>query len=409
MQTNSKMTREYQRCSNCIMDTTDPLIEFDEDGVCNHCRKYQDYEKNQMLTGEEAKLALDNMVKQIKKDGEGQKYDCILGLSGGVDSSYLTYYAKEVLGLRLLVVHIDSGWNSELAVNNIENIVTKLDIDLHTLVLEWEELRDLQRAFFLSSVPNCDTPQDHAFISALYSEAHKFNIHHILNGGNMATESILPTYWGYDSSDSVHLRDIHKKFGEIKLKKYPFFTPFQKAIVYTRLYEMKVHRPLELIDYNKAKVKQFLKDELGWRDYGGKHYESRFTKFFQAHYLPEKFGFDKRLAHLSSLVVSGQMTREEAMKESESPLYDPVELAEDTEYIRKKVGFSVDEWESIMTAEPKTEKDYKTEKELLQKYYGWVTKLEKQDRRFVRRFSIPVPTKILSFFYFLKYRIFKKF
>lgn len=360
--------RSYQQCTNCIMDTTDPLIEFDDQGACNHCRNYQDYEKNWRKTGEEAKIALDQMVEQIKEDGKGNKYDCILGLSGGVDSSYLCYYAKKVLDLRILVVHVDSGWNSELAVNNIENIVTKLNIDLHTLVLDWEEMKDLQRSFFLASVPNCDTPQDHAFIAALYSEARKFNIHHILNGGNMATESILPTYWGYDAADSVHLKDVHKKYGKLKLKHYPFFTTFQQVILYPRIYKMNVHRPLELIDYNKEEVKQFLKVKLGWRDYGGKHYESRFTKFFQAHYLPEKFGFDKRIAHLSSLVVSGQMSREQALKEASAPLYDSVELEEDIEYIRKKLGFSEEEWQVIMNSAPKTEEHYATYKQLRNRY-----------------------------------------
>jgi len=357
----SENKKKYQRCTNCIMDTTDPLIEFDEYGVCNHCNYYKQYDQNQKLEGEEAQNQIDAMVAEIKLDGKGNDYDCIMGLSGGVDSSYLAYYATKELGLRTLVVHVDSGWNSELAVNNIENIVKKLDLDLHTLVLDWDEIRDLQRAFFKSSVPNCDIPQDHAFIASLYSEAKKFKLRHILNGGNMATESILPSAWGYDASDLIHLKDIHNKYGEKKLKTYPTISLLQKEIIYPKIYGLKVHRPLEFIDYNKKKAKNFLINELGWRDYGGKHYESSFTKFFQAYYLPEKYGFDKRLAHYSSLIVSGQMTREQAMQKMRKPVYEPEELEQDMEFIIKKLGFSQSEWNHIMEMSPKTEHDFKNE------------------------------------------------
>lgn len=356
--------QEYQRCVNCIMDTTDPLIEFNEDGVCNHCIKYQYYEQNYMLRGKEAQKQIDEMVAEIKRDGKNKEYDCIMGLSGGVDSSYLAYYASKVLGLRILVVHVDSGWNSELAVNNIENIIKVLELDLHTLVLDWNEIRDLQRAFFKSSVPNCDIPQDHAFIASLYTEAKKFNLKHILNGGNMATESILPDAWGYDDSDLIHLKDIHKKYGEIKLEAYPMISFFQKKIMFPMIYGLKVHRPLEYIDYNKEKVKRFLIEELGWRDYGGKHYESSFTKFFQSYYLPEKYGFDKRLAHYSSLIVSGQMTRKEAIEKISEPLYEPKEMEQDREFFIKKLGFSRFEWDHIMEMEPKSEHDFKNELKL---------------------------------------------
>jgi N-acetyl sugar amidotransferase len=314
-----------------------------------------------MLTGANADRKTSEMVAEIKKAGLGKEYDCIMGLSGGVDSSYLAYYATKVLGLRVLVVHVDTGWNSELAVNNIENIVKILNLDLHTLVIDWNEMRDLQRAFFKSSVPNCDVPQDHAFIAALYSEARKFGLHHILNGGNMSTESILPISWGYDAADAIHVKDIHKNFGERKLKSYPMISFFEKRVKYPYIYGLKVHRPLEFIPYNKEKIKQFLIKQLEWRDYGGKHFESKFTQFFQAHYLPIKYGFDKRLAHLSSLIVSGQMTKEMALIELENPLYDPVQLDQDREFFIKKLGFSSDEFEDIMAAPPKSEYDYKNE------------------------------------------------
>ena len=346
------------------MDTTDPLISFNENGVCNHCSSYALYEKEYQLQGADAEQQLSQMVAVMKAAGKGKDYDCIMGISGGVDSSYLAYYATKVLGLRLLLVHVDTGWNSELAVKNIENIVKILKLDLHTLVVDWEEIRDLQRAFFKSSVPNCDIPQDHAFMAALYSEARKYGLKHILNGGNMSTESILPASWGYDAADWIHIKDIHNQFGEVKLKTYPRLKFFEKKVVYPYLYGLKVHRPLEYIEYNKAAVKEFLQKELGWRDYGGKHFESKFTQFFQAHYLPVKYNFDKRLAHYSSLIVSGQISRTEALEKMKEPLYDPVQLTEDREYFIKKLGFSKAQWEQIMQADPKSENDYKTEKTL---------------------------------------------
>lgn len=367
---------KYQQCVNCIMDTTDPLISFDDKGVCNHCRFYEDYEQNYLLKDKAATDFTAQMVAQIKASGRGKEYDCIMGISGGVDSSYLAYYATKVLGLRLLLVHVDTGWNSELAVKNIENIVKILNLDLHTLVVDWEEIRDLQRAFFKSSVPNCDIPQDHAFIAALYSEARKYGLKHILNGGNMSTESILPASWGYDASDWVHIKDIHRQFGEIKIKTYPRISFFRRRILCPYVYGMKVHRPLEYIQYNKAEVKAFLKTELGWKDYGGKHFESKFTQFFQAHYLPVKFGYDKRLAHLSSLIVSGQLTREDALSQIQEPLYNHVQLAEDKEYFIKKLGFTGQEWEQIMVMPLKSENDYKSQRWMMNAFNS-VLKLAK--------------------------------
>jgi len=355
----------YQICTRCIMDTTDPDIKFDTEGVCNHCHSYMAYEKNGMLTGMEAEKATARMVNEIKRrKSSGSDYDCIMGLSGGVDSSYLAWYAVKKLGLRPLVVHVDSGWNSELAVNNIENIVNALNLDLHTLVLDWGEIRDLQRAFFKASVPNCDIPQDFSFFAGLYKEAKKYKIKSILNGGNMQTESILPIAWGYSASDLIHLKDVHNKFGSVKLKDYPLVNYWQKTFYYSYVLKLKVFRPLEYIPYNKSIAKELLMKELKWRDYGGKHFESIFTKFFQAHYLPEKFGFDKRKAHLSSLIVSGQMTREEALAEISKPLYDPMQLRDDTDYFIKKLGFSKEEWEDIMRQPPVAHEQFATELKL---------------------------------------------
>lgn len=364
----------YQICTNCVMDTTDPWISFDENGVCSHCLDYQHYEKHQQLVGDMAKNELQKMVSILKEHGKGKDYDCIMGLSGGVDSSFLAHFATKELGLRPLVVHVDAGWNSELAVNNIQSIVQKLNLDLHTLVIDWEEIRDIQLAFFKAGIANLDVPQDHAFVASLYQEAQKYGIKYILNGGNMATESILPRAWGYDASDATHLKGIHKKFGTISLKTYPIYSDFKKLFYYPFYAKMRVFRPLEYIPYNKIYAKKLLIEELGWRDYGGKHYESTYTKFFQAYYLPTKFGYDKRKAHLASLIVSGQMTREEALKELEKPLYDPKELIEDKLFFAKKLGLTIDEFENIMVQPPTTYKDFPNHEEFYKKIRSLIKK-----------------------------------
>jgi N-acetyl sugar amidotransferase len=339
------------------MDTSDPEIVFDEDGVCNYCKLYPHHLAN---IGDRAarQHQLDAIAQTLKDAGRGKDYDCIMGLSGGVDSSFLAHFAVRRLGLRPLVVHVDSGWNSELAVGNIENICKNLEIDLHTLVIDWGEMRDLQLAYFRAGVANLDVPQDHAFNAAMVGEAKKYGIKHVLNGGNMQTESILPTAWGYDASDPVNLRAIHKAHGTVKLKTYPIRSDVSRFFIDPYLRGMKVHRPLEYIEYNKADAKKLLIEELGWRDYGGKHYESRFTKFFQAHYLPTKFGYDKRKAHLASLVASDQMTRDQALLELQEPLYDAGELQEDLAYFCKKLGISRDEYDLIMAEPPRSYADY---------------------------------------------------
>lgn len=347
----------YQECNRCLMDTSDPRITFDDEGVCNHCRQYDRY-MAQAGTAEQRKAKLDDLVAHLKRQGKGKPYDCIMGLSGGVDSSYLAWLAVRKLDLRPLVVHVDAGWNSELAVNNIQSIVQRLGLDLHTLVVDWEEVRDLQRAYFRAGIANLDVPQDHSFFAALLKEARKYGIRDILNGGNMQTESILPEAWGYDASDSTSIKGIHKRFGSVRLKRYPMTSNLERLIINPYVRRMRSHRPLEYIDYNKDEAKALLKSELGWRDYGGKHYESVFTKFFQAHYLPTKFGYDKRLAHLSSLIVSGQITKQQARAEMQSPLYDPIELEEDRIYWVKKLGLTMDEYSKVMAERPSTYMDF---------------------------------------------------
>jgi N-acetyl sugar amidotransferase len=345
------------------MDTSDPLIEFDDNGICNHCRKYDEY-VSRMPSPHQKKHILETLVTNIKASGTGKDYDCIIGLSGGVDSSYMVWYAVKKFGLRPLVVHIDTGWNSELAVNNIQNIVQKLKLDMHTLVIDWEEIRDLQRSYFFSGIANLDVPQDHAFIASLNTEAKRFGIKNILNGSNMQTESFLPSAWEYDASDSRNLLAIHQKFGRMKLTKYPIYSLVSKIVYYPLINRIRIHRPLNLLNYNKSEAKNILASELGWRDYGGKHYESMFTRFHQAHYLPVKFGYDKRKAHLSSLIASGQISRNQAESELDKPLYDLHQLEQDRKFFIKKLGLSLSEYEDVMAAPPAFYSDFKNNKGL---------------------------------------------
>lgn len=304
------------------------------------------------------------IVERIRISGQGRDYDCIMGLSGGVDSSFVAYKAKE-LGLRPLAVHFDSGWNSELAVSNIENIVKRLGIDLHTHVVDWEEMRDLQLSFFKASVANCDIPTDHAFPAVLYREAERNGIKYILSGTNYATEFILPTAWGHTSSDKRHLLDIQKKFGSLRLRSYPTIGFLAQYVYYPYIRGIKTVRLLDYIPYNKAEAKRIIIKELGWRDYGGKHHESIFTRFFQGYYLPRKFGYDKRRAHLSSLINSGQMKRDEAMRELAEPAYDPAQQLEDKNFVAKKLGLSADQLDQMFAQPNRKYSDFASNARLL--------------------------------------------
>ncbi|MFE6734195.1 N-acetyl sugar amidotransferase [Microbacterium sp. NPDC057650] len=346
-------TRPYQRCTRTIMDTTDPDITFDEHGVSNHATNYDVFMGkvvDKALAGE-ALPELEAMVAEIKKAGEGKPYDCIVGVSGGVDSTYLLMKAVE-LGLRPLAVHFDSGWNSELAVGNIQNLVTTLGVDLYTHVVDWREMKDLQLSFFKASVANCDIPTDHAFGYVAFQQARKYGIKYILSGSNYASESILPRAWGYSSDDAKHLKAIQKRFGTVKLKSYPVMGMFRRHIWYPMVVGIKTVRPLNLMPYVYTDAKRDITERVGWRDYGGKHYESVFTRYFQGYYLPHKFGFDKRLAHYSSLIVSHQITRDEALGLMETENYPEQLREQDHEFIAKKLGVSVAELEEIFAKPP---------------------------------------------------------
>lgn len=339
------------------MDTSDPDISFNEKGECNYCAKFDHEILPRWLQGKAAEKELSRILDTIKEEGAGKEYDCIIGLSGGVDSSYLALKIKE-WGLRPLAVHVDGGWNSELASQNIENIVKKLGLDLYTHVVDWQEMKDLQRAFLKSQVANLDTPQDHAFFAALYNYAVQNNIEYVLSGSNFATESILPAVCGYDAMDLRQLEDIHRKYGEKKLRTYPKVSFWKRHIYYPKIKHMKVVRPLNLIPYNKEAAIRELTEKLDWKYYGGKHHESRFTKYFQAYYLTKKIGFDKRRAHLTSEVLSGLRTREDALIEMSKPAYDEEERDNDQAYVIKKLGFREQEFLDILNAPVKSHREY---------------------------------------------------
>lgn len=350
------MNRPYQICRRCIMDTSDTEIVFDSNGYCNHCTNYFTLEKSYVYQGDDWEQNLTKLINKIKADQRNSEYDCIVGVSGGVDSTFVAYNAKKY-GLRALTVHLDNGWNSEQAVKNIENIVTKLEFDYQTWVIDWEEFKDLQICFLKASVANVEIPTDHAFLAAIYQLCDKYKIKYILSGSNFVTEGILPKSWGYNAKDLKHLNDIHNRFGKVKFKTYPRLG-FFKEFYYTYLKKIKMVRLLNYLPYNKQKAMEIISKEIGWQYYGGKHYESIFTRFFQSYILPTKFKIDKRRAHLSTLICSNQITREEALVEIAKPPYPENLLNQDKEYVIKKLGLTETSFNEIIEAPVKSYSDY---------------------------------------------------
>lgn len=329
------------------MDTSDPDIRFDDDGVCSWCHKFDAEIAPQWFPNSEGERRFATIADAIRRESGSREYDCIVGLSGGIDSSYAAYVMRRKWNLRLLAVHVDAGWNSELAVKNIENIVKRLDIDLHTEVIDWEEMRDLQLAFLRSGVPNQDIPQDHVFFAALYRFAVRKGIRYVLSGGNIATESVLPPAWGHTAMDLRHIHAIHRRFGQVRLRTYPTCSFFDYYVGYPFIHRMRVVRPLNYMPYDKRDALEVLERDLGYRYYGTKHGESRFTKFFQNYWLPTRFGFDKRRAHLASVILSGQVDRKCALAELATPAYPEAALREDKLFVAKKLGLSVAQIDEI--------------------------------------------------------------
>lgn len=344
------------------MDTSDPAISFDETGVCDHCRGFQKDVLPNWKQGAEGKAELAKIVEQIKASGKGKEFDCILGLSGGLDSSYMLHLIVTEFGLRPLVFHVDGGWNTDIAVNNIQMLVEKLGLDLYTEVINWNDMRDFQLAFFKSGVPHLDIPQDHAFIATLYHFAAKHGIKYIMNGGNFSTECVRnPLEWLYHGTDMAQINDIRRRFCTRPLKAYPFSSILYHKVYLRYLKGVKVVKPLNLLPYTKQIAIDTLSEKYGWRAYPQKHFESRFTKFFEGYWLPTRFGYDTRRVQYSSLIQTGQMTRQDALEQLKKPAYDPATIDEEFEYIATKLGISVEELRSYHTMPLKTYRDYRNQ------------------------------------------------
>lgn len=344
------------------MDTSDSRIVFDAKGVCDHCNSFERDVRPHWHPDETGAAMFRQMVERIKASGKGRDFDCIMGMSGGLDSSYLLHLAVSEFGLRPLVFHVDGGWNTDIAVNNIQVLVDKLGLDLYTEVINWDEMRDFQLAFFKSGVPHLDIPQDHAFVATLYHFANKHGIKYILNGGNYSTECVRnPLEWLYYGTDMAQLRDIHRRFGTVPLRTYPFSSILFHKFYLRYIRGVQVVKPLNLLPYTKEHASKVLAETYGWRPYPQKHFESRFTRFYEGYWLPTRFGNDTRRVQYSSLILTGQMTREEALECLKKPAYDPATIDEDFEYIATKLRITVDELRGYHAMPLKTYRDYRNQ------------------------------------------------
>jgi N-acetyl sugar amidotransferase len=356
------MNKKYQICANCVMDTSDAQIVFNDHGICDHCNGFTTDVLPNWHPNDEGNAAFRDVVEKIKVAGKGKDFDCIMGMSGGLDSSYLLHLAVTEFNLRPLVFHVDGGWNTDIAVNNIQMLVEKLGLDLYTEVINWKEMQDFQLAFFKSGVPHLDIPQDHAFIATLYHFANKYNVKYIVNGGNYSTECVRnPLEWLYYGTDMAQLRDIHNRFGTRSLKTYPFSSVLFHKVYLRYIKGVQVVKPLNYLPYTKENATEVLSNTYGWRPYPQKHFESRFTRFFEGYWLPTRFGYDTRRVQFSSLILTGQMTREDALLKLEKPAYDPATIDEDFEYIATKLGITVAELRNYHQMPLKTFRDYKNQ------------------------------------------------
>lgn len=352
--------REYQVCSNCVMDTSDSSIQFDEKGYCDHCNNYYNNILPNWHPDEQGAKELTGIIEKIKNEGKNKDYDCIIGLSGGVDSSYITYLAKEKWGLRPLIFCVDTGWNLNVANENIARIVKGLGLDMYTEVVDWEEMKDLQLAYMKAQVPYQDTPQDHAIFAALYSYAAKNGFKYVLTGANYSTECVRePNEWVH-VNDIEQIKDIHEKFGSRPLETFPLCGMFKYRLYYRYIKGMKIIQPLNFVPYVKENAIKEMQDRFGWERYKNKHFENTFTRFYEGYWLTTKFGFDKRRAHFSSLILTGQLTREAALEVLKQPPYPVKDAMEDLEFVANKLGITKAEFEEIMKGENKTYRDYKS-------------------------------------------------
>lgn len=364
----------YVQCKRCVMDTTDPDITFDSEGNCNHCSSFISHISQEKKIISLQKKILDAVLSNIKTSGDKQTFDCIVGISGGVDSCFTAYLCKE-LGLKPLLLHLDNGWDSEIAVRNIHQLAQQLNIPYTSYVLDWEEFKQLQLAFLRSSIVDLEIPTDLAIPGALYKIAAKHNIKYIISGGNYTSEGILPIKWGYHVKKDLKLyRSIIKKHGTIRRKKTPA-TGYLSELYYKFFKGIKTIYLLNYIDYNKDEAKKLLMEKFDWKDYGGKHHESRFTAFWQGYLLPEKFGIDYRKATLSTQICFGQKSRDEALNELTQSPFDSEKIAADKKYLCKKLQISEEELAHIIAQKPKYYTDFPNEEKRIDFIYSIYRKL----------------------------------
>ena len=379
-----KEQTSYQICENCVMDTSDSGIVFDQNGICDYCLNFQKNIKSFFFHGKNKSKIISNYIQKIKRINKNKKYDCLIGISGGVDSCYLAHILKNKFNLRLLAVHVDTGWNSKISVNNIEKIIDGLNIDLYTEVIDWKEMRDLQLSFFEANHPNLDIPQDHAIFASLYNYAFKNNINYILTGGNFSTECIRePLEWAYHASDLKHIKEIHKIFGKEKLTKFPFCDIFTYKIFYKYFKNINVFQPLNYVSYNKSEAMNILEENYNWIRYANKHYESRFTKFYEGYWLRKKFNFDKRRAHYSSLILTNQMTRKEALKKLTHEPIEENDIKNEFRFVCEKLDISQEYLKNLMQSKNKSFKDYKSNYRYIQ-FFVKLLRLIGLERRIIR-------------------------
>lgn len=372
------MSRPYQICKRCVMDTSDPEIEFDDDGNCNHCIEFLNKRIKHKYQGEKSDQKLDKIINEIQESNKSNKYDCVIGLSGGIDSCYAAYILKQ-RGLRILAVHLDNGWNSEEAVLNIKNVARKLGIDYESYVLDYNEFKMIQLAFLKASIPEAETPTDMAIPAALHAVARKYNIKHIVSGGNFATEGILPKSWHYNAKDMTYFNHIMKTFGSKSIKSFPTFG-FLREAYFKILKRMKIIYVLNYVPYEKDKAVEFLKNELNWRYYGGKHYESKYTGFIQSYYMFNKHGIDYRRATLSTQICTNEIEREDALNTLKKLPYNKEKINDEKIYIAKKLGISKDEFDKICNQKAKWYYDYPTDEKRLTFIYNLYRKIFKKEK-----------------------------
>lgn len=357
-----RATKGYQICTYCVMDTSDPSIVFDDRGVCDHCLTFERQIRPWLADTARRRAELDRLLARIREAGKGREFDCLIGVSGGVDSSYLSFVAKTEFGLRPLLFHVDTGWNSRESVHNIERLVDGLGLDLYTEVIDWEEMRDLQLAFFKAGVPHVDTPQDHAIFAAMYRFADEHHVKFILTGANYATECIRnPIDWMYYQSDVTQLRDIHRRYGTRPLVRFPTTNILWHKVILPYVKQVKVVRPLNYVGYRKSEAMKILRDKLGWNPYPQKHFESRFTRFYEGFWLYKRFGYDVRRVQYSSLILTGQMTRDEALEALRHPPLDDATAEQELKYVANKLNISVEELRSYLEGPRRSYRDYRSQ------------------------------------------------